>query len=346
LLLLLTAFAGYAQSNLAFADSIRKQYQIPELAYAVVSGDSVFEMKVLGVKKVNTELTASTNDRFRIGSNTKAITGFIAALLVKQHTINWDTKFFDLFPELKKGSNKHYRNLTLLQLLSFRTKLFSYTYTYAKPGKGRFTGNETEQRYQFAEWFFKQKPVPKKDSICFSNLDYVAAGLMLEKASGKPYKQLVNELGDKLGINFGFGAPNSTDTAQPWGHDKDLNPEPPADDYKLNWLLAAGNINVSLPDYVKFIQLQLQGLAGKSDLLNKEEFDFLHYGLTRFSVGWFQGVDEKGQVFSYNIGNPGTFLSKVYVYKSLNKAYIIFANVQSPQADEGMDMLLERLKRN
>lgn len=346
ILIVLTAFQwAKGQNLLTFADSIRKQYKIPELAYAVVSSEKVLELAVIGVKKINTSIVAESNDKFRIGSNTKAITGFIAAQLVKQKKISWNTQFFDLFPELKAKSNRAYHPLTLLNLLTFRTKLYPYTYTYAKPTQDQFTGNEQEQRYQFTAWFFKQKPVVSKDSINFSNLGYIAAGLMLEKASGKSYKELVQVLGSQLGIRFGFGNPNSIDTLQPWGHDQNLNPEPPNDNYKLNWLLCAGNITVSLPDYVKFIQLQLQGLSGKSTLFTKEEFMFLHFGLTKFSVGWFWETDENHQPYSYNIGNPGTFLSKVFVFKDSDKAFILFANAQSPDTDTGLNILYEELKR-
>jgi len=89
------------QSNIHFADSIRVKYKIPELAYAVVSADSVLELQVMGFQKINTKLKAQLNDKFRIGSNTKTITSYIAELLVKQRKIKMETKFFDLYPELK-----------------------------------------------------------------------------------------------------------------------------------------------------------------------------------------------------------------------------------------------------
>jgi len=342
----LTIFKNFnGQSTLSFADSIRKHYKIPELGYAVITSNKVLELNTIGIKKINTSLKAEINDKFRIGSNTKAITGFIAAQLVKQKKINWDTKFFDLFPELKSKSHQSYHNLTLINLLTFRSKLFPYTYTYNEPKQDQFSGNEQEQRYQFTTWFLQQKPIKSKDSINFSNLGYIAAGQMLEKATGKSYKDLVTELGQLLGVNFGFGNPNSNDTSQPWGHDKYLNPESPEENYKLNWLLPAGNINVSLPDYVKFIQLQLKGLLGLSELMSKDEFNFLHFGFTKFSVGWFSSIDQNNQAFSYNIGNPGTFLSKVYVFKNFDKAFILFANAQTIDADTGLNILFNELKR-
>ena len=142
-----------AQSNSLkrFADSVRKTYKIPELGYAVVSGDSVYELDVAGQKKWGTNIGAEKPDLFRIGSNTKAITGVVAAMMVKQNKISWDTKFFNLFPELMVGSKKEYYDLTLLDLLSFRGRLIPYTYTNDVPRKGQFNGGEDSQQYQFAK---------------------------------------------------------------------------------------------------------------------------------------------------------------------------------------------------
>lgn len=340
---LFTTLTASAQNAQSFSDNIRRVYKIPELAYAVVSADSVYEMKISGVRKIHTQLNASLSDRFRIGSNTKAVTGYIAALLVKQGKISWQTKFFDLFPEWKAASRKEYHNLTLLDLLTFRTRLFMYTYTYPEPHKGQFKGNASQQRYQFARWFLKHDPVQTNDSINFSNLGYVAAGLMLEKASGKTYEELVNDLGTMIGAKFSFGRPNATHTTQTWGHTATLQPEINSPDYKLEWLQAAGNINCTLPDYIKFIQLQLKGLQGKSYLLTQQEANFLLFGLPRWSVGWIPATDAVNGAYAYNIGNPGSFLTKVYVFKDINKAFILFANAQTDAADEGLDELYNEL---
>lgn len=338
-ILLLFSNSTRSQPHTGFADSLRKFYHLPELSYAVFSSDHIYELQALGVKRANTLYSASLNDKFRIGSNTKSVTAFIAALLVKEGKIAWNTRFFDLFPELKKGSDPAHEKLTLLQLLSMRTQLYPYTYTYDQPQQADFTGDETQQRYQFTAWFLKQPALKDSASMHFSNLGYVAAGLMLEKVSGKSYKQLVMELGRKLQINFGFGQPNTVDSLQPWGHNKDLIPEPPGDSYKLNWLLAAGNIQVSLPDYIKFIQLQLKGLNGGSDLLTAEEFHFLHTGLPEFAVGWFWNTDEQGATWSTHTGNPGTFYTHASLCEKKNLAVLIFINAQT----EGSQLVCEQL---
>ncbi|MEZ0130728.1 aldo/keto reductase [Flavobacterium sp. LBUM151] len=197
-------------------------------------------------------------------------------------------------------------------------------------------------RFQ-GEQFYKN--IKKPQDVYWSNPSYVAAGLMLEKATGKSYETLVKELGKSLQIDFDFGQPNLKNENEPWGHDENLKPEAPALNYKLNWLSSAGNINVSLPDYCKFTQMQLQGLLGKSKLLSADDFNKMHYSLPEFSFGWESEINENSKLqYSFHNGSPGTFLTKVYICPAINKAFILFANVQSEEADKGLMLLLEKLQ--
>lgn len=335
-----------SQSIQHLADSIRQKYKIPELAFAVVTPDKVLELQVIGTRKINSDLAAGVNDKFRLGSNTKILTGFIAATLVKQEKIKWNTKFFDLFPQFKSKAKKSYHDLTLLNLLSFRNKLIRWTYTDDKPRAEDIKGNEEDQRTQFIKWIFAHEPNTEAGEINFSNPAYVAAGMMLEKCSGKSYKTLVTELGKQIDVDFDFGPPNLLDSvAQPWGHNAGLIPEAPLENVRLNWLLPAGNVQVSLPGFCKFIQLQMRGLDGKSELLKKEEFEFLFTGLPSYSVGWFAATDSQRRPYYWHIGNPGTFLSRVYVFKTTGKAFVLFSNCQSESADRGLDQVFEELRR-
>ncbi|OXA89450.1 serine hydrolase domain-containing protein [Flavobacterium hercynium] len=336
----------YCQKNSAFVDSIRIQYKIPELSYAVVSSDRILEIDALGYQRINTKLKAKLSDKFRLGSITKTITSYIATILVKEGKIKWETKFFDLYPELKASSNPATYDFTLEDFLTFKANINTWSYGNDTPTQKEIKGNNQQQRYEFIAWFLKQNPVLEKQAIYWSNPSYVAAGLMLEKATGKSYETLVKELGKNLGVAFDFGAPNLKDKNQPWGHDEDLVPEKPALNYKLNWLSSAGNINVSLPDYCKFTQMQLQGLLGKSKVLTAEDFDKMHYGLPEFSFGWNSEIKEENQLkYSFHNGNPGTFLTKVYLCKNIDKAFILFANVQSEEADKGLLLVLDKLEK-
>lgn len=339
--------SSYAQKNSAFIDSVRIKHNIPELSYAVVSSGAILEIQALGNQRMNTIFTANLSDRFRLGSITKTITSYIATVLVKEGKIKWDTKFFDLYPELKSKSNPATYNFTLQDFITLRAQLSGWSYGNETPTQKEIKGNDQEQRYQFIAWFFKQNPIiSEKQDVYWSNPSYVAAGLMLEKATGKDYETLVQELGKDLGIDFAFGQPNFKNEYEPWGHDENLKPEKPALNYKLNWLSSAGNVNVSLPDFCKFIQMQLQGLRGKSKIFTQEEFNYFHHGLPEFSFGWNSGLDKTTLTeYSFHNGNPGTFLTKAYLCKTIDTAFILFANVQSEEADKGLILILEALQK-
>ncbi len=59
---------------------------------------------MLGHHSVNLKDTATINDKFHIGSNTKAMTTFIIAKYVEKNKLKWDTKFFDLFSDWKANN--------------------------------------------------------------------------------------------------------------------------------------------------------------------------------------------------------------------------------------------------
>lgn len=337
--------SSHAQNNSSFADSIRIKHNIPELAYAVVSTDSVLEIKALGYQRINSEYKAKIDDKFRLGSVTKTVTSYLAAVLVKEGKIKWDTKFFDLYPELKAKSKPATYNFTLQDFITFRASINTWSYGNETPTQKEIKGNNQQQRYEFIAWFLQQETVLEKQDVYWSNPSYVAAGLMLEKATGKTYETLVKDLGKSLHIEFEFGQPNLKDKNQPWGHDEDLKPEAPALNYKLNWLSSAGNIKISLPDYCKFTQMQLQGLQGKSKIFTADEFNYMHFGLPEFSFGWNSETKKNNLKYSFHNGNPGTFLTKVYLCPAINKAFILFANVQSEEADKGLILILEELEK-
>ncbi|WP_343746898.1 serine hydrolase domain-containing protein [Chitinophaga sp.] len=341
--LMLLFVTSAAQSLHSFADSLRQAHRIPALGYAVISSDTIFDIDMTGFCKINSDIPATIDHQFRIGSNTKAITCMIAAMLVQQHLLSWDTPFFIRFPDWKAGSNKAYHHLTLQQLLTFRNNLAHYTYTHPHPRPEEITGSEASQRQQFARWLLQQPPVADT-GLNLTNSGYALAGLMLEKASGKSYPQLLEALGLQLHIRFGLGSPNVSDTTQPWGHDAQGRPEAPAYNPRLNWLQVAGNIHVSLRDYSRFIQEQLRGLAGKSPLLPASVFRQLHFGLPGFAYGWFTDINANAHLISYNSGTPGTFVTTVKVIPAVDRAYIVFTNIQQENTVEIANMLLHALE--
>ena len=198
LLIVGISFTIEAQDLQKFSDSLMIKYNIPELAYSVISVDSILELQTLGFHRAdlkNQQSKATILDYFHLGSNTKAITGFIAAYLVEENKIKWTTKFFDLFPSWKKQSNPAYYEITLADLLSHRAKIQPYTSGLEFQELPEFVGNKSEQRKQFSKYLLFEKPVKNKEKVYnYSNAGYSIAALMLEKVSGKTWEQLTKQI--------------------------------------------------------------------------------------------------------------------------------------------------------
>lgn len=348
--LLLTCFSAKAQSLGDFADSIRIANEIPEIAYAVLTSDSILAVNTLGYHKagLNTEEgKARPTDFFHLGSNTKAITGFIAGYLTETKKISWTTKFYDLFPEWKTASNAVYLNITLADLLSHRARIKPYISGAEFQALPEFTGTKSEQRKEFAKYLLSHDPLgANNEAYNYSNAGYSIAALMLERASGKAWEELVDEvLNKKLKLSYKFGWPNRTDENQPWGHwieNNVLTPLSPATGYNLNLIEPAGDISMPMADYIKFIQLNLSGLKGKDNFLKAETYNYLHYGLDKYAIGWLN-VKEPGKHQTEHAGSAGTFYTYTLINKDKNFAYIVIANSATEKTLQGIFKLLNKL---
>lgn len=352
IILIINIFLGtncMAQNMPKIADSIRIKYHIPAMAYAVITADKILQQQVIGYHQVGQTAkkdTALIIDYFHLGSNTKAITGFIGAYLVEQNKISWDTKFFDLFPEWRVESDSAYINITLKDLLSHRAHIQPYTSGAEYQKLPKFIGTKSEQRKSFAHYLLKQKPIYSKAEYNYSNAGYSIGALMLEKVSGLTWEQLVeNVMNKKLDLHTKFGWPNLADENQPWGHwvvNNKLEALPPNTTYNLNLGEPSGDISITLPNYIKFMQLNMAGLIGKSNLLKSTTYNFLHYGIDDYAIGW-GNANKKGKRLSDHSGSAGTFFCYTFFDNEKNIAYFIVANSGGKEAEQGVFALLNKL---
>jgi CubicO group peptidase (beta-lactamase class C family) len=340
----------FGQRTIQFADSIRKAYNIPEISYAVIDAKSTLEIAALGRHSVNLPDTATLNDRFHIGSNTKAMTGFIIAKYVEEGKLQWTTKFFEVFPEWKENSKPEYANITLQDLLSHRAGIWPFQ-GENDPEIPDFKGTKQEKREQFGRFVLTLEPIfpDKQNPFIYSNAGYTLATLMLEKRTGKSWEQLVDKVFNKdLKLNVEFSWPENQKQKDTWGHSYEngkLIPVPSTVDYHLDYTEPAGDINIKLKDYIKFIQLNLQGLNGENNYLKADTYEFIHKGIENYSIGWFN-IFENGKEFSTHSGTARTYYSLVQIDRINGKAYIIFTNSFSQDTQQGVKLLMRKLKEN
>lgn len=300
-------------------DSIRITHNVPSIAYGIIRNDSIIVINTVGYRDILTKERAQSEDLYHIGSNTKSFTGFLAAKMVEDNLIKWDTKFFDLYPELKNESNTTYYDITLRELLSHRARLINFDERgeieliltkYKKTIDNSFS--LPEKRYFLVKEVLKSEPLPPYEECkrSYSNVGFIAAALMLEKVSGQTWEKLMVKVSNDLKLGVHIGTPSELGLHQPKGHvnpmfinsniDKDLIPvhdgqrELPADFYEfLQLCTPAGNISISVNDFLKFLQLNISGINGENNYLKAESYKQIFNTYPFYSMGWFNEPKDK-----------------------------------------------------
>lgn len=338
----------YAQNSIKIAEKIIKENDIPEMAFAVITKDSILIQEVVGFHQIkDKQSNAKISDYFHLGSNTKAITGFIAAKLVEEQKINWDTKYFDLFPHLKNTSNNAYSNITLVDLLTHRANIQPYTSGNEYQKLPVFSGNKKNKRQQFSEYVLTQNPINNASVFNYSNAGYSIAAMMLEKVSNKSWEELIiTYLRNDLELSVIFGWPNRNYDNQPYGHwieNNNLVAISPNIQYDLSLAEPAGDLSMNIKDYSKFIQLNIEGLAGINNFLTATTYNFIHSSNNDYAIGWGNYTDNDEQI-SEHTGSDGTFFSYTQIDRKKLIGYIVLVNSGSETAQKGVFKMINYLK--
>jgi D-alanyl-D-alanine carboxypeptidase len=358
--------SGKQNSTLmAQIDSIRVHHSIPAVSFGVIRNDSVILSSTVGYRSIETKAIAETGDLFHIGSNTKSFTSFIAAKSVEDKLISWDTKFFDLFPELKHESNSGYVDINLKELLSHRAHLIGFKDSSEVYPIVDYEKNISdvlglpEKRYEFIKQVLKYDPVPlyEHPDDRYSNAGYIAAAIMLEKATGKSWEDLINKMSETLDLGLHIGWPDDVNPDQPIGHinpkdwvldiDKELIPLPPVlkkYHYFNQFMLLcrpSGHLSITLPGFLEYLRLNINGLDGQGNYLKPETYKELFYTYPDYSCGW---MHEKYFIPCFHHkGSAGTFNSIAIIVPEKKIGIVIMINVANGDAiNELAELLIKK----
>ena len=70
---------------MSYSPPISAVNDLPALAAAVVQDGKIIVSGAVGTHRVGTDIPVTINDRFHIGSDTKAMTALLAAMLVEEN---------------------------------------------------------------------------------------------------------------------------------------------------------------------------------------------------------------------------------------------------------------------
>jgi len=351
-----TAAIAYSDPVSQMLENIRVKHNFPALAAAVIVDGKIVVTNAVGFRKNGGTEKVTVDDKFHLGSVTKSMTATVAAMLVEQGKISWTTTIGEAFPELKSEMHPDYLGVTLEQLLSQRS---------GAPGDApadlwlqawAAKGTAAEQRLAFIKGILARKPEAKPGTkYIYSNQGYTIAGVMLEKAAGKTWEDLLRSmLFEPLGMTTaGFGAPASVDKVdQPWGHKKKMlsgrEPVPPGPGADNPLAISpAGAVHCSLGDLAKYAAFHMAGERGKSQLLKAESFKKLHTAVADnddYALGWMvlKRAWANGRALMHN-GSNTMFYVVVWMAPEKNCAVIVASNVGVDEAFKGCDEVAGKL---
>ena len=329
----------------------RNSYNVPAIAVTVMNSETILLQEMQGVRVIDKQSQADLDDYFHIGSCSKSVLAVMAAKLIEQKKITWQTKFFEVFPELKDAANSAYHDITLEDLFLGEAGIKAYTNAEVEP-LPEYGPSVSDKRLEFIKYLIGQPPSSERKDGRFqhlySNAGYTMASAMLEKVSGQKYEALVKKtLTDDLGMSVHIGWPNSISPDQPWGHllakDK-IETFPPDHEYKLLYLITpAGDLSMTPKDYAKYTQLHLQGLRGSNNYISSEAYRYIHFNRDGFSLGVANGV-LGGKRYSGFDGSAGTFFCRSIIVPESAFAFTIMTNAGSGTGSmEAVDWLTMRI---
>ena len=341
------ALQSYVDGGLTW---LRNRDHTPGIAALVQIDGKVAAESAKGSRALGHPEPVTVDDRWHIGSCTKAFTATLIAILAERHVLSLDDTLEVSFPSLAKTMHPAYRHVTVRQLLSHTAGLppLSDTETDfpAAIAALRSVRGVSAQRATLARYYLTKPPTSAAGAFLYSNLGYVIAGAIAEAHTAKPWEQLLGELVFRpLRITTaGFGAPaHSGQYDQPLGHAEISGKLMPVDigesDYgSPPWIGPAGTISISLKDWALFAQDQIDGARGHGRLLKQASYRELQTPVAgEYALGWGAILDADGAPTLLNhLGSNGYWMAEINIYPKKNTIILVVTNLGTAAAKKSV----------
>jgi CubicO group peptidase (beta-lactamase class C family) len=367
----ITSASAYSSLD-AMLEPYLEKYQLPAMAAAVVQNGEIVAAGAIGTRRAGTKAPVSLDDRFHLGSDTKAMTSLLAATLVESEKLRWDSTVAEIFPELVEKMDPALRKVTLQQLLSHTSGIPSDNDEFATLlGKTMLQdGNLDEMRY----WLIQQwSLLPLESSpgtkFAYANMNYVIAGAMIERTAGKTWEELITELiFEPLGLKSAGLGPQATlgRIDATLGHIyidgklKAFLSGPNGDNPPM--IGPAGNAHMSVLDFARWAGWNAgEGKRGPK-LVQAETLKKLHTPVIsmplkqdarpgtpshgKYALGWGEvQVDWAPEPLLYHGGSNVKNLAFIWVEPKRDFAMVLMTNAGGEKADQALHALSQELYR-
>ncbi|MBX3356307.1 MAG: beta-lactamase family protein [Phycisphaeraceae bacterium] len=252
------------------AASVRGASDLPGLGVAVVGVNGAEAIGVDGLRQRGGDEPLLVSDRVHLGSCAKAMSATLAAVLVRDGAIRWDSTVREVLGKSVESIDPSWNDITLIDLLRHEGGAPANPPPEAWAAAWQCTDAPRDCRLAFVRALLESATSQPRGSFTYSNQGYTIAGAMLEAATGRDFESLMIErLLTPLGISSaGFGPTPEAHGHRPNGDVANIdNPRV---------IAPATGVYMTLEDWGKFVALHLRGDGGAAIPLRSADFDLLH----------------------------------------------------------------------
>ena len=297
-------------------------------ALATMGEGQIAYVKAYGDARLDPKAAARPEMRYSIGSISKQFTAAAILLLQEQGKLSLDDKVARFIPDLTRAGE-----VTIRQLLSHTSGYQDYwPQDYVMP---MMLEPVTAQRI-LDLWARKPLDFDPGTKWQYSNTNYVIAGVIAEKAGGKPLLQMLREkvftpLAMKSVLNIDQEKLTSSD---PTGYLRyALGPPRPAPKEGKGWLYAAGELAMTAEDLARWdISIIDQKLLKPSSYRELGTEVLLKNGLgTGYGLGVFVNTEAGHRALSHG-GEVSGFAAENIVFPDERAAVVVLTNQDAASA--------------
>ncbi|MDF1812886.1 MAG: serine hydrolase [Verrucomicrobiales bacterium] len=340
-------------------EPVLKKSKLPSLAGAVWLGDEIRGLGASGVRQMGDPTPVTKDDKYHIGSCTKMMTATLAAILIEDGLLSWETTIGEVLDREVRNIHPDFLDVSIEQLLAhvggFPKNPPRKTWAAAWENQGRM--KPEKQRMIFVTDMLQARPAYKPGAkTVYSNQGYAVAGVMLETLAKKPWEELLRtRIFEPLKMSSaGFRAPGSeAKIDQPRGHNgkKPVVPEPDKAD-NPDAIGPAGTVHLSMQDWAKYAGFLLKRNPGMI-LKNPESFDKLNSTLPnsgRHGVGGclVQDIPAMGGHCLQMAGSNTMWYSLLWIIPDYDMAIVVATNSAPASAfgtcDKAVVALIQEFK--
>src|SRR5690242_17106838 len=304
------------------------QSGVPSASIAVVKDGKIAYLNAYGAARLEPKTPATSAMRYSIGSISKQFTGVAMLLLQEQGKLSLDDKVAKFIPDLTRANE-----VTIRQLLSHTSGYQDYwPQDYVMP----MMLQPVTAAKILDLWARRPLDFDPGAKWQYSNTNYVIAGVIIEKASGKPLLQFLK---DNVFAPLGMASVANIDEKRlgdtdPTGYMRyALGPLRAAPKEGPGWLFAAGELAMTAEDLTKWnISIMDQKLLRPASYRELEREVQTNNGLgTRYGLGVSLATEAGHRAVSHG-GEVSGFVSESIVFPDERVSVVALTNQDASSA--------------